>query len=218
MLHYLLRRNGPTHRWGATRAQADLNGLLLPLRSPADPPSILLDYSGIETVNGSYLRATALWVLRCGLKARGKDALEEIQGRADAWAIRPQPLKAFYVTNLSEEVRNDLEIQLRDNRMACLEALTWTKESVLTVRVLGQLDEQLRRALECLQNMGGAAVAEELWSKFQEDRVGLTAWNNRLAELFLRHVVNRTKEGKFWRYFTPFKEALYGNPLSTCQS
>jgi len=207
--HSMRRKDSPPVRIGATRAQDDMADLPQRVAAEKTPPSVFLDFTGIEAINGSYARASAAWLLNCSIAVRtGEPA--NMPSSPDPWEIRPLPIQALFVINLSDEVREEIDLLFKQQRLPCLEAVDWDENEVRKVRILGHLDPQLFRALECLQTVGNGAVAETLWKRFPEDRIGMTAWNNRLSELYQRHMVSRVKDGKFWRYSLEFKEAKYG--------
>lgn len=210
---YQLLQGGPSTRWGATAGQADLDSLAASVES-ADGPVVVLDFEGIEAANGSYLRATALWMLRCAIEAR-KSSRHEAEGSQDPWRIRPLTMEGFFLAGLSDEVRHDVIILLKEGRLPCLEVAKWKGDEIQSATILGHLDTQLRRTFDCLLEIGEASSAETLSRRFPEDRIGVTGWNNRLAELYQRHLIGRRKDGKFWKYFTMFKEVADGLRLST---
>jgi hypothetical protein len=210
---YQLLQGGPPTRWGATTGQADLGNLATRVES-ADGPVVVLDFEGIEAANGSYLRATALWMLRCAIEGR-KNSRYEGEGSQDPWRIRPLAMEGFFLAGLSDEVRHDVTILLKEGRLPCLEVVKWEGDEIQSVAILGHLDTQLRRTFDCLLEIGEASSAETLSRRFPEDRIGVTGWNNRLAELYQRHLIGRRKDGKFWKYFTMFKEVADGLRLST---
>ena len=207
LTHNLFSGYPPVTRWGATQGQQDLGTDLVRRMQAADQPVVILNFTGIEAANASYVRATALWVLRCALK--GREAGDDLQS-ADPWRIQPLALGGFFLEGLSEEVRNDIGVQLNEGRLACAEVVERDGEEIRTVAILGHLDTQLRRTLKCLVELGGDCTADRLWKHFAQDGIGPTGWNNRLAELYQRHLINRRKEGKFWKYFTTFKEVADG--------
>ncbi|MEQ1749932.1 MAG: hypothetical protein ABL974_10945 [Prosthecobacter sp.] len=208
MTHSLLRDKNLI-RFGATRAQADMEGILEAIRSQTGPVQVMLDYNGIEAVNGSYVRASVAWLTRCGIATRAGEPQPKTPP-LDPWEIRALPLRAVFVANLSGEVREEIDLYFKKERLPCLEAISWNGDQVDRVRQLGHLDQQLIRALDCLVSLKNDVVAEDLWKAFPDDRIGLTAWNNRLSELYQRHMVSRAKDGKFWRYSLAFKEVEYG--------
>lgn len=207
--HVMHRKDSPAVRIGATRAQEDMANLPQRISDENIPPTVILDFTGIEAVNGSYVRASVAWLLNCSIAARvGKPANNP--SPLDPWEIRAMPIQALFVANLSPEVREEIDLLFKQERLPCLVAVDWDTDEVRDARILGHLDPQLFRALECLKTVGNGVVAETLWQRFPEDRIGMTAWNNRLSELYQRHMVSRAKDGKFWRYSTEFKEANYG--------
>ncbi len=208
MIHSLLRDKNPI-RFGASRAQADMDGILESIRNQTGAIQIMLDYKGIEAVNGSYVRASVAWFARCGIATRSGEPQPKTPP-LDPWEIRPLPLRAIFAANLSDEVREEIDLYFKKERLPCLEALSWKGDQVIRVRLLGHLDQQLARALDCLVTLKKNVVAEDLWKAFPDDRIGLTAWNNRLSELYQRQMVSRAKDGKFWRYSLEFKEVEYG--------
>lgn len=210
IIHQLLQ-GGPATRWGATAGQTDLGSLAI-RTAAADSPVVILDFEGIEAANGSYVRATALWMLRCAIEAR-RGSRDEAAGSRDPWRIHPLAMHGFFLAGLSEEVRHDVTIQLNEGRLPCLEVVEREGDEIQSVAILGHLDTQLRRTLDCLLEIGEECSAETLCRRFHEDRIGATGWNNRLAELHQRHLIGRRKDGKFWKYYTMFKEVTYGIPM-----
>lgn len=209
MKHSMCGKDSRPVRIGATRAQDDMGDLPERVERAEIPPTVILDFFGIEAINGSYVRASAAWLLNCSIAARVGEPTR-MPRTPDQWEVRPLAIQALFVANLSGEVREEIDLLFKQLRLPCLEAVDWDETQVGNVRILGHLDPQLFRALECLESVGNGAVAETLWQRFPEDRIGMTAWNNRLSELYQRHMVSRTKDGKFWRYSLEFKEANYG--------
>lgn len=208
MLVHLLFREGNSVRFGATRAQADMMGILDSIRNQKGNAQVILDFAGIEAVNGSYVRASVAWLTRCGILARNGEPLAKLSG--DPWELRPLPLSGIFVANLSDEVRDEIDLYFKNERLPCLEAITCKEDEIVQTRLLGHIDPQLARALDCLIVLNKDVVADDLWKSFPDDRIGLTAWSNRLSELYQRHMVTRLKDGKFWRYSLEFREVAYG--------
>lgn len=206
-------------RWGASLAQADIRPVVARFSEFRQPESVILDFAGIEAINASYARASVAWFLRCILASRrGSDSYA---GNPDPWAVRPVRIGTFFVTNLSDDVREEIDGLLRQPsfKLACYELLSPPEESngsLAEARLLGQLDEQLYQCLIRLYGEGGKSTASDLQAAYSEDGVQTTAWNNRLAALYERALISRTKDGRSWIYHTNTEDLKnHGIPMET---
>lgn len=207
LVHRLLPTSSdvPTARWGASMAQEDIRQVVSRFTDLRHPESVVLDFAGIEAINSSYARASVAWFLRCIIASRR--GTESFVGSLDPWAVRPLRITTFYISNLADEVREEIDGLLRQPsfKLACYELLSpvVTADSRLgEARLLGHLDEQLYQCLIRLYGAGGKATATDLQTAFSGDGVQTTAWNNRLAALYERALIGRTKDGRSWIYHT----------------
>jgi hypothetical protein len=204
IVHRLISKNssGGAIRCGAPLAQDDLKPLLSSLAQPAVHDGLILDFAGIEAVNGSYARATVAWLIRCARTHRAAISLRK--RNADPWAVKPFAIERIFVQNLAPDVREEIDGLLCQPsfRLPCLEALKVTSAQVSHARLLGHLDRQLRECLARLYEIGGEATTLDLHEQYSGDNVQVTAWNNRLAALHERLLVTRRKDGRSWIYET----------------
>jgi hypothetical protein len=209
--------NADPARWGASLAQADIRPLVVRFADSRHPDSVVMDFRGIKAINASYARASVAWFLRCiSASRRGSEAFT---GNIDPWAIRPLQIKTFFVSNLSDDVREEIDGLLRQPsfKLACFELQSPVKADDRPpgmARLLGHLDQQLYQCLLRLYGAGGKATATDLQASFPGDGVQTTAWNNRLASLYERGLVARIKDGRSWIYHTITEDLNnYGIPM-----
>jgi hypothetical protein len=205
-------------RWGASLAQADIRPIVARFLEFRQQESVILDFEDIQAINASYARASVAWFLRC-INASRKGS-EPYAGNPDPWAVRPLRIGTFFVTNLSDDVREEIDGLLRQPsfKLACYELLSTPKESSRPgeARLLGHLDEQLYQCLVRLYAAGGKSTASDLQAAFAEDGVQTTAWNNRLAALYERALISRSKDGRSWIYHTNTEDLKnHGIPMET---
>ena len=187
-------------RIGATRGQADIEPLVKQLAGFLTESAVVMNFSGIEAINSSYARASVGWLLRCGMLARG--GMLEHPETDGVWAIRPINLAQIVLRNLAGEVREEIDGLLRQPsfKLACFEF-----RSPGALAILGHLDAALWDCLSKLYDFGGTATAPDLHKHNRREGVQITAWNNRLSALYVRMLVDRRKEGRFWVYRTVSK-------------
>ena len=203
MVHWILPET--RQATGATLGQEHVRGLrdelcLRPAASFGAFETVILDYSGIEHLNGSYFRATYVWLFNCGRRA-ALDLGEDESN--DPWREVPLPVVPF-VTGLGNDVRAEFELYLPAIEAPCLEALDWNEEEVACARVLKKLEPTLIRTLRIL-SADHPKTAGELCDAHPEEKVNLTAWNNRLMELYRLRLAVREKQGRQWLYRPVFQ-------------
>jgi hypothetical protein len=153
----------------------------------------VLDFDGIEFATASYLKAVIF--------ALAKEPLKNSQNSE----ISVFPL----VRNLSGALAEELSIVCRSERFTCLEITKYDKKGLLAGRVHGEIDNSLKRALQLLRTLS-PATAPALAEQAPDEKVNVTAWNNRLAELFRLRLATRFKDGRFWKYEPVIKQIIYG--------
>lgn len=200
----LLRFPPTTRATGATLGQEHLRGFLpqLSASDPKGPERVILDFADIEEINGSYFRATYGWLYDCSQRAAlGLDA----EPSSDPWRARPLDLIPM-VMNLSPAVRTEIGLYLEKREAPCIEAIEWTEDSI-SAEVLNRLEPSLERTLGYLM-AHAPTTAGELLENYPDERVILTAWNNRLAELYRLRLVFREKQGRSWFYRPVFEKLM----------
>lgn len=159
---------------------------------------IVLDYAGITGINGSYIKATALWVLTCGqLSATSSAPLASPVPRHEA---DPRPCDLFIcVTGLSPDLEVEFQEFLKPRRLPLICALRLQDDSVEEAKLLGHLDPTLAFTLKAA-GQHDMVTAPELHRTFPGDKVTVTAWNNRLNDLHVLRLVRRIRAGRAWKY------------------
>ena len=162
-------------------------------RASEEELAFVLDLTGVEDVNGSFLKATAYWALQCGQAEVRRIARDD----PAPWAIRP--LKLFpAVTGCSNEVADEVNEFFSGRGVPILHLQKAKDGKKLRSRVLGALDPVLARTLASLTAIG-AGTAAELASRSDES-ISINGWNNRLADLHLLRLATRVRQGKFLIY------------------
>ena len=201
------------HAVGASLGQAHLRSLGEALSSRAILPgiglTIILDYGGIHTATASYLKSTLLWLHLCGqLTQTAPAGAFPLAGSAGGpTACELFPLAA----RVSEEVSEELGEVFGGRALPCLVALHWTlADGVRSARLLGRMEPTVRRTLDLLLAAGHATAADLHRLHDASEGINLTAWNNRLTELFRLRLCRRLKQGKHWVYQPLAQEVIYG--------
>ncbi len=174
-----------------------------------DGTVFVLDFTGIETTNGSYLRASALWLLRCGQLTVRPD--EMLAGTADPTSPTPADIYCL-LANVQGEVAQEVDDFFNSRSLPILVARTLSAKGVESATIAGTLEPVLRKTL-ALVSRSGAVTATELHSRSKTEGVSVTAWNNRLADLCALRLIRRRREGKQWIYEPLTKEVFYGRSI-----
>jgi hypothetical protein len=75
---------------------------------------------------------------------------------------------------------------------------------VISARLIGELDPAQRATFEAARK-SGAITAPELATRFADQQIGPTAWNNRLSVLATKGLLVERKHGKS-KSFSPLLE------------
>ena len=202
------RANGATQLYGATVGQEHLKQFYdtlagdSALNGDGSGALVIIDFTGIESVTASYLKATVLTFLRAGIS---------FAGGASAEGLNPlPPLNIFpAVTGLSAEIAEELGEVSISNRLVCLEALDFNGDLVEKARLLGEPDGSVVDTLELLVQEG-SATATQLFEKNPTKGITVNGWNNRLADLYRLRLACRVKHGRQWFYTPVAKQVLHG--------
>lgn len=147
------------------------------------PEALFLDFAGIQVATVSFLRE-GIVAYRDFVRA----------SRQNAYPI---------VANASPVVIEELELFLNtrnDAMWSCAISDDETNEH----RILGKLDPTQQKTFDLVAKLGTAS-APELTSSFRDDKIGPTAWNNRLSSLVAKGLLVETRQGKT-KTFRPLLE------------
>jgi hypothetical protein len=168
-------------------------------RAPVSPEGVIvvIDFNGVEIATASYIRSAVLWLTLCGrMHAGALNAAE--QKTLDLSAL--QSLNVFPVV---EGTKDDVEDEIHEvyarRGLPCLRVEQMMGEVISCGDILGELDPSIARTIEVIEGLP-ELTAEELHTRFPEEGINVTAWNNRLSELFRLRMVRRVKQGKVWKY------------------
>ena len=78
--------------------------------------------------------------------------------------------------------------------------------------IIGELEVVPARILRLITGFR-EFTAQDLCERYPEENVSVTAWNNRLNELYRLRLLRRRKDRKHWRYQTIAKELIYGRSI-----
>ena len=214
MIVYPLASQHPNcggHAIGASLGETHLRALGDELRPhpilPGRGELVILDYSRITTATASYLKATLLWLHLCGQMTRNNvPGAFPVVDSANPAACELFPMAAY----VSPEVVIELDEVFGGRALPCLVAQKWNKSSVHSARLLGKMEPTVRRTFDLLLQAGRASAADLHHAHGAQESIALTAWNNRLVELFRLRLCRRSKQGKHWIYEPVTREVIYG--------
>ncbi|MDX1923965.1 MAG: hypothetical protein SFT91_01860 [Rickettsiaceae bacterium] len=167
--------------WGATPGDRLWREVLRNVSVNVGTPNLVLyDFSEVEAVNASFLKASVLPCYR------------DI-GLLDNNVVFP------IVCNLNNEVEDEF-LELLTSRKLAISQL----DNKITI--LGNIETMLMDTLELLNSLDSSS-APELYKNF-DSKIGVTGWNNRLNELYNLRLVSRKKFGRTWIYKSIAKEVV----------
>ena len=150
---------------------------------------VLLDFEGVENVNGSWINRAISPLFR--------------------WSAESQNDFFPVLSHFPQRDLDELELVAEVNQQ-CFPVTTDVNEPVQSVLLVGPLDVSLRTTLQKLMELGEATGAE-LARQVPNADIQPTAWNNRLKELYDKRLLLRRKQGRRQIYFLIAKEiGLHG--------
>jgi hypothetical protein len=180
---YLSRLSKDRHILAGSPAGKLMRDALWDIAKTSQPGLFVSDFTGIRVATSSYLREAVV-----GFRTLVREE------RTDLYPV---------VCHLSGEVEEELVGLL--NQMG--EAL-WvfdTNSREKKGRLLGRIDPKLKETLDLIEQ-GIGYDAATLWKTTNStESVGVTAWNNRLANLSKQGLVFESRVGK-QKYFHPLHE------------
>lgn len=170
---------------------------------------LVLDFQDVAATNGSYLKAVVLRLLLAARQAVISDPRQSFTGLP--------VLDVFPVLKgLSPAVREEVADFFAARRLPVLVAegpLPPSAGLPLPAAVVeGWLEPTLRETLGGVLR-AGEATAPELHEAYPEQRVTVTAWNNRLTELCGLRLLDRRRQGRAWVYRSVANQISYGRRL-----
>lgn len=168
------------HLAGATNGEQHLRRIVEGL--DAEDETVLLDFTGIESATSSYLKAVVFGFFD---GAQRNDGVK-VKSAFPVLVCLPEVVR--------EEVSHLASLAVRQ----IVEGLKVRGEEVLVATLHGKLDGALETTLNALL-VKGAATATDLHAAAGNEPA-ITAWNNRLADLYAKRLVRRRRVGKQWIY------------------
>lgn len=166
---------------------------------------VTLDFGGIDGVNASYIKGTALWLFTCGqLFAKNQDPPISPRHLAD-----PRAYDVYVcVTGLTNEVKAEFQELLKPRGLPLLLARRFKAAIVEEAVLLGHLDPALRLTLDAVVRQSTVS-APGLHVSFPNEKITVTAWNNRLNDLHALRLVRRVRAGRTWQYESLTKRIVW---------
>jgi hypothetical protein len=164
------------HILSGSAAGRKLLATLIDATPPGNAPEkLFLDFTGIEVATASFLR-------------------ESVIGFRDFTRSSRQNIYPI-VTNAAPVVLEELElfVKARGDVLWCCSLNT--QGEVSEHRILGDLDPVQHKTFAMVNTMG-AATAPDLATRFTDETIGPTAWNNRLSGLVAKGLLVEMRQGK----------------------
>lgn len=173
--------------FSAATGRACFASFLKRLEEPDGPDLLFVDFSQITSATVSFLREGPL-ALREHLRSKGSNLY---------------PVFA----NLNPAVADSLADFLTARRDAVFVCDLDSSGGVRSARLVGQLDAKQNLTFEAVEQLG-TTTATELAEKYRgPERVGVTAWNNRLAALAAKGLLMESRQGRSKAYTVALQEA-----------
>lgn len=112
--------------------------------------------------------------------------------------------------NPAQGVLEELEYVLRSSREALVVVTVGKDDEILAARVIGYLDEKQMQTLNAVLARG-EADASTLVKEHQDEAIGITGWNNRLAALAAKGILAERRIGRAKRYRAVVEHLRHGN-------
>ena len=204
-LHECATKNGAG--LGATLAELHMAAVHKAVADGTIPSGtlVILDFEKMGAVNGSYIKGTAFWLLTCGQLSSGySENIVPPRHAAD-----PRPCDLFVcVTGLSSDLVTEFQEFLKPRGLPLLFAKKIVGGAVNEAILLGHLDPALRFTLNAVTDKG-TCTAPQLHEMFPDQKITVTAWNNRLNDLHSLRLVRRTRVGRGLEYSPLTKVILW---------
>jgi len=169
---------------GSALGRRLLAALIAATPSANVPEPVFLDFSGVEIATSSFLRESVI-----GFRDFARSSLQNIY-----------PV----VANAAPAVIEELEFFARHRGDVLWCCVLNEEGAVSNARIIGELDPAQRATFDTVAHLG-AATAPELAAQSSGNRIGPTAWNNRLSALAAKGLLVERRGGKT-KSFSPLLE------------
>ena len=176
--------DGQTVLSGAIPGRRLLSALIAATPLVETPIPAFLDFSGVEVATASFLRESVI-----GFRDYARLSLPNIY-----------PV----VANLAAAVAEELDFFVRARGDVLWSCDLDPEDEVVAARLIGDLDPAQRATFDAAQELG-AISAPELATRFADQHIGPTAWNNRLSALASKGLLIERRQGKS-KSFSPLLE------------
>jgi hypothetical protein len=168
---------------------------------------VCLDFAGVELATASYLKTVVLGLTISGrLHAGAVDVLDLRAMEVGAF----QPLNIYpVIIGANEEIQHELDEVFAGRKLPCVVGERPTKERLREGKIVGALDATATRTLRAAAGLQ-EFTAYDLQDRQPGEAVTATAWNNRLADLHKLRLMQRKRQGKFWKYQPVADSLTYG--------
>jgi|SRR5579871_4135394 len=187
------------HGWAlAEKHAAGLEALLAPSLQSPNGVAAVVDLDGFESMSASYVKRILVWLLIAGERsAVGPKGVAEGPPAMNVYPV---------IINAAPDVREEVSIVLEHSNRTCFEALEFDGTAIRRARLVGKIDKNLTETLLRVLSAKEAS-APMFHERFPDEQIGVTAWNNRLNELYARRLVWRDKRVRQF-VFRPFVEEV----------
>lgn len=176
--------DGQTVLSGAASGRKLLSALIAVTPSSETPTPVFLDFTAIEIATASFLREAVI-----GFRDYARQSLRNVYPA---------------IANLGPAVAEELEFFVRARGDVMWSCELGSGDTVINASIMGELDSAQRSTFEAALEVG-AITAPELAARFADQRIGPTAWNNRLSTLATKGLLVERKQGKT-KSFSPLLE------------
>lgn len=166
--------DGEDTLFGVPSGRACLSGLIEETAEPDSPALLYLDFSGIAVATVSFLR-------------EGPLAFRELLG------TRSSNLYPVFA-NLAPPVADSLHEYLNRIGDAVFACDVGRGEVPENTRLIGRLEAKQRLAFDAVRERREATASQ--LAEGEDDGVGVTAWNNRLAGLVAKRLLVEVRHGR----------------------
>lgn len=171
---------------GTAMGRQMLAQLISEMQPVTEPTVAYLDFSGVDIATGSFLREAVL-----GFRDFSRNAIGMLY-----------PV----VANANHTIEEELSVYLKDRNDAIWACSLDDKGDAKNSHILGELDAAQSSTLQLISEHSPIS-APQLSKLCPQEKIGTTAWNNRLAMLTAKGILMELKSGKT-KMFTTVMEAI----------
>lgn len=188
MIRYPMRASQASSKTlaGSAMGRQMLAHLIENTKPVAQPTIAFLDFEGVDIATGSFLREAVM-----GFRDFCRNA---------AGMIYP------VVANANANIEEELSTYLRGRNDAIWACSADANGRAADPRILGELDAAQISTIQLIGKYHPIS-APELAKLRPDDKIGTTAWNNRLATLAAKGMLKEVRHGKT-KLFSPVMEAV----------